>query len=73
MPKALAVLEENLTSESEQVRQRAAEQVLDRAWGKPVTPTRDETLGHGAVDELRGLSDRDLEIRLAVLQATEVA
>jgi hypothetical protein len=67
------VLEQNLASGSEQVRQRAAEQVLDRAWGKPVTPTRDETItAHGGVDELLGMSDRELEVRLATLPATEV-
>jgi hypothetical protein len=35
VPKALRVLELNLESEYEHLRQRAAETVLDRAWGKP--------------------------------------
>ena len=74
VPAALLVLERNLKSENENVRQRAAEHVLDRAWGKPVTPTRDETFApHGGVEQLRELSDRDLEVRLAALAVTEVA
>jgi hypothetical protein len=49
VPDALLVLEGNLRSENENIRQRAAEHVLDRAWGRPVTPTRDETRDIAAV------------------------
>ena len=43
VPKALRVLDENLDAENEHVRQRAADSVLDRAWGKAVQAIRTET------------------------------
>ena len=42
IPRALSVLAENLESANDNVRQRAAEHVLDRAWGRPTQPTRQE-------------------------------
>jgi hypothetical protein len=42
VPKALRVLDANLDAENEHVRQRAADSVLDRAWGKAVQAIRTE-------------------------------
>jgi hypothetical protein len=40
VPKAMIRLEQNLDAESEQVSQRAADSVLDRAWGKAALSVR---------------------------------
>ncbi|MCC6223449.1 MAG: hypothetical protein IT201_08170 [Thermoleophilia bacterium] len=59
VPRALEVLEGNLGSGDERVRQRAAEHVLDRAWGRPVA--RVEGRMATVADELDELSAGELE------------